>query len=68
MMHDLKPCPFCGGDATLEQNFELAWQIWCANENCTVLSETAIGSELDSIAAWNRRADDCRPLPKVPSA
>ena len=56
-MSELKPCPFCGGEAhiTLEQAM---WFIECENEDCGAMMgfEAEVVSRIEAIAAWNRRA------------
>lgn len=71
-MEELKPCPFCGGEATLitRMGDEIVHRI-----ECTVclaqMGETHwavdgkkgklfFEKENDAIKAWNRRADDGR--------
>ena len=50
---ELKPCPFCGGRATLEGN-DYFWV------ECTSCDAMTRGSEdkQKAIEAWNRRAED----------
>jgi len=60
-MDDLKPCPFCGGEAKhYHHSSHGGWSntdsVCCTNEDCgcgTCLHET----EASAIAAWNTRAD-----------
>ena len=58
---ELKPCPFCGGEATIEKinqkSLPCLWQVWCSGDNheVSVLSDK---SEKVAIAAWNRRCVD----------
>lgn len=47
-MVDLKPCPFCGGEAVFMCGFDGKTTIECIN--CRVLMD-------NSIAAWNTRAE-----------
>ena len=58
-MDELKPCPFCGGEA------EISVDAFCyLNErfvkctNCCV--RTLIGPKKEVVALWNRRANDER--------
>lgn len=70
-MEKLKPCPFCGGDATIqtyrEHDGHETWQMWLVY--CTTCyaeikfhKEYFMGSEPttedEAIAAWNRRTND----------
>ena len=57
-MTELKPCPFCGGEATV-QEWEGGYYIECLNPDCDVSPATAdFDAEKEAIVAWNRRADD----------
>lgn len=49
---DLKPCPFCGGEASAISPDEVG----CFNGECP--SEPHVWSETGAIAAWNTRAID----------
>lgn len=55
-MNDLKPCPFCGGNAELWRALEgrPAW-VACLGK-CAVLVTRDHMTDEDAIAAWNRRA------------
>lgn len=58
---ELKPCPFCGGEAELvEHNGDLIfYSVSCKNENCFAgaVDVRHFGKET-LVEAWNRRADD----------
>jgi len=61
MSDELKPCPFCGGKAALEQLLENKddYMASCDNDECLV---TCVMTHCDStrkeaIEAWNRRAE-----------
>ena len=45
-MSELKPCPFCGGEATDYGSF-----VQCENEDCEV------NPHAETIEAWNTRAE-----------
>ena len=60
-MDELKPCPFCGGDAELlslnntEQGLSpLYWYVVCTNGCARTFRHI---SDHDAIEAWNRRAE-----------
>lgn len=53
---DLKPCPFCGGNARLT-----VWTPTAASVSCIMCSaHFNTYTEAEAIKAWNRRADDGR--------
>lgn len=60
-MQELKPCPFCGGEAETSRglhNYDM-WGIWCPE--CKIAVSALYSSEQDAVAAWNRRAErTCR--------
>ena len=53
MSDDLKPCPFCGGEAEWKSGGPGC--AWVSCKKCP--AETGDGSIPRIIAAWNRRAD-----------
>ena len=59
-MTDLRPCPFCGGEPTLNRcDFcgELVFTIYCDNDDCREVAATDdYETEAEAAAAWNRRA------------
>lgn len=61
MKSELKPCPFCGGDATIEfceSNFGLYYSVGCNTEGCRGCHDDVLIYEQDkqkAIAAWNKR-------------
>ena len=54
-MSELKPCPFCGGEAHAYRNH--LWHVGCerALNGCVTMS--AFVTEADAINAWNTRAE-----------
>lgn len=54
MADELKPCPFCGGEAELEQVCE-DWHINCENFKCPATSFVIKSSVQKAIEAWNTR-------------
>ena len=59
-MIDLKPCPFCGGEAYIYAPGPAEHHVACKNPNC--YAETyGWMTEAEAIAAWNARAErTCR--------
>lgn len=59
-MMELKPCPFCGGEAIL-RNFDGAdYKCECTNNFCQASYMIGMNydTEEDAIEAWNRRITD----------
>lgn len=65
MSNELKPCPFCGGEAELRK-----WRRWldfqkvmCINRDCIIYhaDDKWYKTEAEAIEAWNRRANDAQP-------
>lgn len=65
----LKPCPFCGGEASVKYVTSVAgvpdgYWISCDNDDCRddiECSTNAFDTEVEAIAAWNHRAErTCR--------
>lgn len=61
MNEKLKPCPFCGAKAKLEQGMERVYPIWrvkCTFNQCG--AEIAFGEHYKdcAIKAWNRRTNE----------
>lgn len=62
-MADLKSCPFCGGEAKLQDttygNNISAYVVRCKNIECNVRPTTNwFRLRKDAIEMWNRRAED----------
>ena len=53
MYNELKPCPFCGGEAELYQSYCGYYQIEC--HQCSARSCTAVEKE-SVISNWNMRS------------
>ena len=57
---ELKPCPFCGGDAELSHKRNLnTWIVECSNQDCpaSYMIGADFETEAEAIEAWNRRAE-----------
>lgn len=55
MSDELKPCPFCGGEALIGQTLDNAWYAMCAKDHCSKL-ECYWRTKAEAITAWNTRA------------
>ena len=78
MTSELKPCPFCGGEARLVDRrkqcvvspgvYEVPWMVECSNRRtCPALMLTTwpYATEEEAIEAWNTRAErTCRNVAK----
>lgn len=57
-MAELKPCPFCGGEAEVVKNPDFV-DVSCKNINCRGYACCLHHKKKkDAIEAWNRRAED----------
>jgi hypothetical protein len=54
---ELKPCPFCGGEAETSQGGS-AWFIHCKTPDCFESHDDFHRTEPEAIAAWNTRPED----------
>ena len=59
---ELKPCPFCGGEAVIKELFGTFYIDAEHNKNCIIEPNTWLVANSFSmkkqILAWNRRADN----------
>lgn len=53
-MSELKPCPFCGGEAELTGFDAPEFWVWCPNCKASTDAHTCKGGAID---AWNTRAE-----------
>lgn len=58
-MSELKPCPFCGGEAA-SYEFANGWSAECLSDKCPAqpVLDQMHHTEEQAIAAWNTRATD----------
>lgn len=63
-MDNLKPCPFCGGDARMsetttdrENKFEFGW-IGCQKCRCFINYINNSRGKRKAVEVWNRRVND----------
>ncbi len=66
----LKPCPFCGGDALYEQDRSespknLRWSAGCRVETCMGYMGPTFPRRKDAAEAWNRRAPDAEAAERI---
>lgn len=61
-MEELKPCPFCGGDARVQKVNAIVgvkFTVCCGNCYCMGHETTyLVNTREKAVEAWNRRADD----------
>lgn len=56
-MTELKPCPFCGGEAYIVKGFSDLHMILCEDCGSTASFQHKEGRQ-EAIKAWNRRAEE----------
>ena len=55
-MTELKPCPFCGGEAYVRRRQFKLYSVCCKDTKCMGHNLYIVFRELDdAIGAWNRR-------------
>lgn len=63
MSNELKPCPFCGGEAVLCENTDYAY-VYC--KECGSQTDESHGTAGAAVAAWNTRAERTCHLERIP--
>ncbi|MEQ1977395.1 Lar family restriction alleviation protein [Xenorhabdus sp. SGI240] len=53
MTDELKPCPFCGGESDVSEEFGGKYYVYCGD--CSVEQTEPSETEEEAIAAWNQR-------------
>lgn len=54
-MTELKPCPFCGGEAEIHPYGGGGYDVWC--EGSCGAEINGFRTEAEAVEAWNRRVD-----------
>lgn len=59
-MSDLKPCPFCGGEAYVAKRaiHGILWWYGCGCKKCRVQYGCLCDTEEEAIEQWNRRVSE----------
>lgn len=60
---ELKPCPFCGGEAELNKSFTNNWSAYVMCSDCSARTALFVQSidwcaNDEAVKAWNRRVSD----------
>jgi hypothetical protein len=64
MPEELKPCPFCGGEAEFLNSLQTVQKVFLNHDTgCIANVVRYFSSKEDAINAWNTRADQSPPLP-----
>lgn len=62
-MEELKPCPFCGGDARVQKVNAIVgvkFTVCCGNCYCMSHETTYLVNTMEkAVEAWNRRSNEC---------
>lgn len=61
MNKELKPCPFCGGEAEVKKSKQclaIAYTVVCKDKLCRGRSYKCVRAEHIAIEMWNRRANN----------
>ncbi|MBQ6969820.1 MAG: Lar family restriction alleviation protein [Synergistaceae bacterium] len=63
---ELKPCPFCGGEAILaQQEYSLGYHFLVCCSQCG-FEQHVYTSQAEAVADWNKRVDDYLQLKPCP--
>ena len=55
-MTELKPCPFCGGEASIIKYMDGTYCVECENDNCNMIAMTVLAdTEARAVEIWNTR-------------
>lgn len=56
-MGELKPCPFCGGEACLDKSYSYFrdFTIYCQECDCVFTVDSVLATEKEVCDAWNKR-------------
>jgi len=58
-MTELRPCPFCGTEAKLEEYSNGRFAVVCMSVNCTCFtSGNSYNTEVEAVERWNTRVSD----------
>ena len=55
MVDKLKPCPFCGHKAVVEDCGDNSYFVRCSH--CSINQDKLYAQKCDAVKAWNRRAE-----------
>ena len=57
-MGELKPCPFCGGEAEVQNDWsDIGKYYWVACTECSANTKDYEYNQDEAIETWNRRAE-----------
>jgi len=55
----LKPCPFCGGEAIVDYCDDDEWYVSCNGDACDIRPQTEFcETRMEAIKTWNKRVND----------
>lgn len=60
---EIKPCPFCGGEAEFYPNYIEGEENWveCCNAKCQATNGYVRRTPEEALSAWNTRAEPAAP-------